>query len=151
MYSQSGRDSQPSTSRSSITSILSLQGKFYYRLRARLAHSGNSDSGFYCLECPKLFAKTSTPKRPALEGPSFDGSYGIDTEDLVSIPSIDFGSLYVMTLLAGLHEALNSYPYRQIAPEQIQLFPVLKHVKPATQAIGDGGKWIEVHSQTSIL
>ncbi|RXW15161.1 hypothetical protein EST38_g10695 [Candolleomyces aberdarensis] len=90
------------------------------------------DAGFYCLECPKLFAKTSTPKRPALEGPSFDGSYGIDTEDLVSIPSIDFGSL-------------------QIAPEQIQLFPVLKKVKPATQAIGDGGKWIEVHSQTSIL
>ncbi|KAJ2912781.1 hypothetical protein MD484_g7633, partial [Candolleomyces efflorescens] len=89
------------------------------------------DSGFYCLDCPKLFAKTSTPKQPALEGPSFDGSYGIDTDDLVSIPSIDFGSL-------------------QIAPDQIQLFPELKKVKFATQAIGDGGKWIEIHSQTSI-
>ncbi|KAJ2912773.1 hypothetical protein MD484_g7642, partial [Candolleomyces efflorescens] len=89
------------------------------------------DSGFYCLDCPKLFGK-STPKQPALEGPSFDGSYGIDTDDLVSIPSIDFGSL-------------------QILPDQVQLFPVLKHVKPATQAIGDGGKWIEIHSQTSIL
>ncbi|KAJ2913324.1 hypothetical protein MD484_g7110, partial [Candolleomyces efflorescens] len=90
------------------------------------------DSGFYCLDCPKLYANTSTRRQPALEGPSFDGSYGIDTDDLLAIPTIDFGSL-------------------QIAPEQIQLFPVLNDVDFATQAIGDGGKWIEIHSQTSII
>ena len=49
---------------------------------------------------PKLFAKKTTPNQPALQGPSFDGSYGIDADDLVSIPSIDFGSLYVITFLA---------------------------------------------------
>ncbi|KAJ2925251.1 hypothetical protein H1R20_g11829, partial [Candolleomyces eurysporus] len=90
------------------------------------------DSGFFCLECPKLFANTSTPKRPALEGPSFDGSFGIDTEDLVSIPSIDFGSF-------------------QISPEQMQLFPAIPGADKTDQLLGNGGRWIEVHSQTTGL
>ncbi|KAJ2919875.1 hypothetical protein MD484_g569, partial [Candolleomyces efflorescens] len=89
------------------------------------------DSGFFCLECPKLLANKTTSRRPALGGPSFDGSFGIDTEDLLAIPHVDFGSF-------------------QISPE-LQLFPVLAGVNPTDQSIGDGGRWIEVHSQTAQL
>ena len=54
-----------------------------------------SDGGFYCLGCPKLYAKQqATQPSPLLPGHSFDGSYGVDTEDILASPCIDFGSLY---------------------------------------------------------
>jgi hypothetical protein len=37
----------------------------------------------------------------SLQGHSFDGSYGVDTEDIIGIPWIDFGSLYVIFRLFG--------------------------------------------------
>jgi hypothetical protein len=45
-----------------------------------------------------LFAKKSTQANGLLTGPSFDGSYGVDTEDIMAIGSIDFGSLYACPL-----------------------------------------------------
>jgi hypothetical protein len=31
------------------------------------------------------------------QGPAFDGSFGVDTEDIISIPCIDFGTLYALS------------------------------------------------------
>jgi len=92
------------------------------------------DGGFYCLDksCPKLYAKKSlTPPNPLLPGRSFDGSYGVDTEDIMSIPSIDFGSF-------------------QLFPDQVTYFP---DPQPnfAIKAIVDGGKWVATHSNTARL
>lgn len=55
----------------------------------------DSDGGFYCPKCPKLYAKSGSGSQNSPGGPTFDGSYGVDTEDLISVPSIDFGSLCV--------------------------------------------------------
>jgi len=89
------------------------------------------DGGFYCLGCPKLFAKKSMQPTNLLSGPSFDGSYGVDTEDILAIPCIDFGSF-------------------QLFPDQIDYFPETSH-SAATKSIGDGGKWSSVHSDTALL
>lgn len=89
------------------------------------------DGGFYCLGCPKLYAKKSTPAKASLPGSAFDGSYGVDTEDILAIPSIDFGSF-------------------QLFPDQTQYFPQTSD-SPATEYIGDGGKWVAVHSNTATL
>jgi len=89
------------------------------------------DGGFYCLGCPKLYAKQqATQPSPLLPGHSFDGSYGVDTEDILASPCIDFGSF-------------------QLFPDQVDYFP---ETNPsfAVKAIGDGGKWTEVHSNTAI-
>ncbi|TFK18372.1 mannanase [Coprinopsis marcescibilis] len=89
------------------------------------------DGGFYCLNCPKKFAKEFTKPSPSLPGRSFDGSYGVDTEDLIAIPDIDFGSF-------------------QLFPDQTEYFPSVED-SFATKAIGDGGKWVAVHSNTATL
>jgi len=90
------------------------------------------DGGFYCLKCPKIYAtdKHTVPK-DSLPGPSFDGSYGVDTEDILASPSIDFGSF-------------------QLFPDQVEYFPEAQD-KFAVKAIGDGGKWVAVHSNTAQL
>jgi len=89
------------------------------------------DGGFYCLQCPKKYAKKFTQPSPGLPGKSFDGSYGVDTEDIIAIPSIDFGSF-------------------QLFPDQVQYFPEVNG-DFAANAIGDGGKWVAVHSNTATL
>ena len=43
-----------------------------------------SDGGFYCLTCEKLFAPPSPKEEYSFRvtsGPTFDGSFGVDTED----------------------------------------------------------------------
>ncbi|KAG2024020.1 CEL4b mannanase [Coprinopsis cinerea AmutBmut pab1-1] len=87
------------------------------------------DGGFYCLKCPKRFAKDFTKPTSSLPGSAFDGSYGVDTEDILAIPSIDFGSF-------------------QLFPDQVNYFPTVDD-SFATKAIGDGGKWISAHSNTA--
>jgi len=89
------------------------------------------DGGFYCLGCKKLYAKQSTQPKASLPGSAFDGSYGVDTEDILAIPSIDFGSF-------------------QLFPDQTKYFPKTSD-SPATEYIGDGGKWVAVHSNTATL
>ena len=61
-----------------------------------------SDGGFYCKDCPKLYAKSSA-LMTSPGGPTFDGSFGIDTEDILSVPCIDFGSLYVFPSTRSTH------------------------------------------------
>jgi len=57
-----------------------------------------------------LFAKDHkkvTPPYASLQGHSFDGSYGVDTEDIIGIPWIDFGSLYVFFRLFGFAHTID--------------------------------------------
>jgi mannan endo-1,4-beta-mannosidase len=89
------------------------------------------DGGFYCLGCPKLFASKSTQPKASLPGHSFDGSYGVDTEDIMAVSCIDFGSF-------------------QLFPDQVDYFPE-SLPSFATKAIGDGGKWVAVHSDSATL
>jgi mannan endo-1,4-beta-mannosidase len=58
-----------------------------------------SDGGFYCAGCPKLYAKHDSIQQKLPGGPTFDGSFGVDTQDLISVPSIDFGSLCVTSVM----------------------------------------------------
>ncbi|KAF9526289.1 glycoside hydrolase family 5 protein [Crepidotus variabilis] len=89
------------------------------------------DGGFYCLGCKKTYASKSTQPRPSLPGSSFDGSYGVDTEDILAVPCIDFGSF-------------------QLFPDQNNYFPTQVD-SAAAKAIGDGGNWVAVHSNTATL
>jgi mannan endo-1,4-beta-mannosidase len=89
------------------------------------------DGGFYSLGGKKLYAKNSTqPNAVIFPGPSFDGSYGVDTEDILASPHIDFGSF-------------------QLFPDQVNYFPDHWSKSFATKAIGDGGKWVGAHSNTA--
>jgi len=88
------------------------------------------DGGFYNLGGPKIYAtKHITPADPLFPGPSFDGSYGVDTEDILASPHIDFGSF-------------------QVIPDQVTYFP---DPQPdfAVKAINDGGKWVATHTNTA--
>jgi mannan endo-1,4-beta-mannosidase len=89
------------------------------------------DGGFYCLSCTKLFAKQSTKPSTSLPGPSFDGSYGVDTEDILAVPCIDFGSL-------------------QLFPDQTEYFPPVSN-NSATNSISGGNTWLAVHSNSASL
>jgi mannan endo-1,4-beta-mannosidase len=40
-----------------------------------------------------LYAEHSAQAKASLPGSAFYGSCGVDTEDILAIPSIDFGSL----------------------------------------------------------
>ncbi|KAF9526287.1 glycoside hydrolase family 5 protein [Crepidotus variabilis] len=88
------------------------------------------DSGFYCLGCKKLYASISTHPRASLSGPSFDGSYGVDTEDILAVSCIDFGSF-------------------QFFPDQFNYFPTV--ASTAAKYIGDGSNWVAVHSKSASL
>jgi len=91
------------------------------------------DGGFYCLqqECKKKYAKSFTNPSPLLSGKSFDGSYGVDTEDILAVPHIDFGSF-------------------QLFPDQVEYFPPIQGVDATVKALGDGGKWVTLHSRTAV-
>lgn len=71
----------------------------------------------------------------------------MDTEDIINIPDIDFGSL------CALHPALNtpdSQPIvnSQLFPNQVQYFPRGNN-DFATTAITHGNKWVVLHSATA--
>jgi len=93
------------------------------------------DGGFYCHDCPKLYAPPSPiPKKPCTfcvrEGPTFDGSFGVDTEDITSVPCVDFGSF-------------------QYFPDQVQYYPGLLskfHVNVTVH----GDQWVKEHSDTAV-
>jgi len=87
------------------------------------------DGGFYCEGCPKIYAKPSTKPPSSPGGPTFDGSFGVDTEDILGVPSIDFGSF-------------------QLFPDQMQYF-LGGGVDFASTAISQGNKWVAQHSVTS--
>ncbi|KIM83525.1 glycoside hydrolase family 5 protein [Piloderma croceum F 1598] len=87
------------------------------------------DGGFYCEHCPKLYAKTSTKPPTVSVGSTFDGSFGVDTEDILSVPCIDFGSF-------------------QLFPDQNQYFPGSSGDFAST-AISQGNRWVAQHSATS--
>lgn len=64
-------------------------------------------------------------------GPAFDGSFGVDTEDLANTPGIDFGSL-------------------QFFPDQNTFGPdgaIDTH--NITNVIQNGVDWINLHAQTA--
>ena len=81
-------------------------------------------------------------------GSAFDGRYGVDTEDILAIPSIDFGSLqvYSFMLTPYIIDILKS----QLFPDQTEYFPKTG-ASTATDYIGAGGKWVAVHSNTALL
>jgi mannan endo-1,4-beta-mannosidase len=87
------------------------------------------DGGFYCDGCEKLFAPATSKKQSSPGGPTFDGSFGVDTEDIISVPCIDFGSF-------------------QLFPDQVQYFPG-NLPKFATDATLQGSHWITRHSTTA--
>jgi len=89
------------------------------------------DGGFYCLGCPKLYAPSNAKAKRDFSptGPAFDGSFGVDTEDIIAIPCIDFGSF-------------------QLFPDQVQYFTDT----PANHTIaniGVGNAWATRHSDTA--
>ncbi|KDQ53311.1 glycoside hydrolase family 5 protein [Jaapia argillacea MUCL 33604] len=88
------------------------------------------DSGFYCLGCPKIYAPSSVlPQASSLRtGPAFDGSYGVDTQDIISVPTIDFGSF-------------------QFFPDQVQTY-ASKTPNFAIDSLGHGITWVSDHSDT---
>jgi len=87
------------------------------------------DGGFYCTNCTKIYAASSSNQTDSPGGPTFDGSYGVDTEDIISIPSIDFGSF-------------------QLFPNQVHYFPG-DNGDFATTSILQGSRWIIRHSDTA--
>jgi len=87
------------------------------------------DGGFYCSDCEKLYAPSSPENETSPGGPTFDGSFGVDTEDIISVPSIDFGSF-------------------QLFPDQMQYFPGnTSHF--ALASTSQGSQWITAHSTTA--
>jgi hypothetical protein len=80
------------------------------------------------------------------QGPAFDGSFGVDTEDIISIPCIDFGTLYALSpcLLIGF-QGLILHESSQLFPDHVRYYPVT----PSNQTIakiGEGNAWTDQHS-----
>ena len=83
--------------------------------------------------------KKFTQPRPGLPGKSFDGSYGVDTKDIIAVPTIDFGfctcssevlSMYTTDLLIS-----------QLFLDEVEYFSAVSD-NFAVNTIGDGGKWV---------
>jgi len=87
------------------------------------------DGGFYCNKCPKLYAHKKGKRDFSPVGPSFDGSFGVDTEDIISIPTIDFGSF-------------------QYFPDQVCYFKDTPANKTIAN-IASGDHWVIRHSDTA--
>jgi len=91
------------------------------------------DGGFYCLDCKKLFAPPSPKKECSFcvtDGPTFDGSFGVDTEDITSVPCVDFGSF-------------------QFFPDQVQYYPG-QLTKFHINATVHGDQWVKQHADTAV-
>jgi mannan endo-1,4-beta-mannosidase len=81
-------------------------------------------------------------------GPAFDGSFGVDTEDITSIPTIDFGTLFALTVSFMIGFSLMLCYFSQLFPDQVQYYPVT----PSNQTIaklGTGSAWTVQHSSTA--
>jgi mannan endo-1,4-beta-mannosidase len=87
------------------------------------------DGGFYCTNCPKIYASSSSNTQVSDSGPTFDGFFGVDTEDIISVPCIDFGSF-------------------QLFPDQVHYFP---GDEPNPEHVGtvQGNRWVTRHSTTA--
>jgi len=89
------------------------------------------DGGFYCIGCPKLFPSPAGSTQGPLPGPAFDGSFGVDTEDIINIPCISFGSF-------------------QLFPDQFSYFPAVTS-NFSINSVAQGDRWVSVHSATASL
>jgi len=89
------------------------------------------DGGFYCIDCPKLFPSPAGSTKGPLPGSAFDGSFGVDTEDILNIPCIDFGSF-------------------QFFPDQFSYFPD-QTSNFTINAIAQGNRWVSMHSASATL
>jgi len=93
-----------------------------------LISSGNH--GFFCLGCPKLFPLKShrSMRREELQtrsyGAVFDGSFGIDSEDILNIPQISFSS-------------------SQLFPDQFKYGQPDSSLPPFNQTVQVGVDWIK--------
>ncbi|TFK71633.1 glycoside hydrolase [Pluteus cervinus] len=85
------------------------------------------DGGFYCLSCPKLYSPL--PPTPPSSGSALDGSFGIDTEDILAIPCIDFGSF-------------------QLFPDQADYGTFTPQTSFLINSIATGSEWIGSHVAT---
>jgi mannan endo-1,4-beta-mannosidase len=89
------------------------------------------DGGFYCIGCPKLFPSPAGSTSSPLPGSAFDGSFGVDTEDIMNIPCIGFGSF-------------------QLFPDQVTYFPT-QTSNFTINSIAEGNHWVTIHSGSASL
>jgi mannan endo-1,4-beta-mannosidase len=93
------------------------------------------DGGFYCIGCPKIYASSSSDNQVSPGGPTFDGSFGVDTEDIISVPSIDFGSFQLFP------DQVHYFPGHDDFPRGVPNF--------ASTAIIQGNSWVTRHTATA--
>jgi mannan endo-1,4-beta-mannosidase len=70
-------------------------------------------------------------RQDAPTGSAFDGSFGIDTEDITNIPDVGFGSF-------------------QLFPDQNQYFPSDPSLPPFNNTVQEGIDWIARQAQTGM-
>ncbi|RXW15064.1 hypothetical protein EST38_g10791 [Candolleomyces aberdarensis] len=63
-------------------------------------------------------------------GPGFDGTYGVDSEDILNSPNMDFGSV-------------------QYFPDQNNYAPADPNLSPFENIVQQGNEWIQQHAQTA--
>jgi mannan endo-1,4-beta-mannosidase len=63
-------------------------------------------------------------------GAAYDGSFGVDSEDLLNVPDISFGSF-------------------QLFPDQATYGPVDPNLSGIEAVIAQGSEWIKRHARTS--
>ncbi|TFK71220.1 mannanase, partial [Pluteus cervinus] len=85
------------------------------------------DGGFYCLDCPKLYSPL--PPTPPSAGSALDGSFGVDTEDILAVHCIDFGSF-------------------QLFPDQADYGTFASQASFLVNSIATGSSWISRHVAT---
>jgi mannan endo-1,4-beta-mannosidase len=72
---------------------------------------------------------TTQRRQDSSTGPAFDGSFGIDTQDITNIPEVGFGSF-------------------QLFPDQNQYFPPDPSLSAFNNTIQEGIDWIQLQAQT---
>jgi mannan endo-1,4-beta-mannosidase len=121
-------DSSPTCNTTTITNWVAEIASYVKSLDcSHLVTAG--DGGFYCTDCPKIYASSSSDKQSSLGGPTFNGSFGVDTEDIISVPCIDFGSF-------------------QLFPDQVHYFQGSED-DPEDSGTIDGNRWVTTHSATA--
>jgi len=80
---------------------------------------------------PCLFPVIATQRRQdSSTGPAFDGSFGIDTQDITNIPEVGFGSF-------------------QLFPDQNRYFPPDPSLPAFNNTVQEGIDWIQLQAQTA--
>ena len=119
-----------------------------FDLHSQIDNFGFRDGGFYCLGCPKLFAKksmqpTNSAFRSLVRWFVWCRHRGYPRH-----------SLYRFRFFVCLSLIMAGYTIdvliSQLFPDQINYFPETSQ-SAATKSIGDGGKWSSVHSDTALL